>query len=91
MGEQILSQIGLFRREGVLEAKDGIVFVVVMVIDDAVDMSLIKSLLSYEGEVRVVICNAESNEDDDGVGDGSRCSSDKHPLRFYTNKKKVIQ
>jgi hypothetical protein len=51
-------------------------------------VSLIKSLLSNEGEARVVICNIVSIEDDDDdVGDGSHRRFDKLPLRFYTNER----
>ncbi len=52
-------------------------------------MSLIKSLLSNEGEARVVICNIVSieDDDDDDVGDGSHRRFDKLPLRFYTNER----
>lgn len=65
-----------------VEAKDVIVFVVV-VIEDAVDVSLIKSLLSMEGDARVVSCTIVSTEEDEGDGEGSRCWYEKLPLRFY--------
>lgn len=53
-----------------VEAKD--VTVLDVVTDDAVDVSLIKSLLSREGDARVVSCTIVSTEDDDGEGEGSR-------------------
>jgi len=53
-----------------VEAKD--VTVLVVVTDDTEDVSLIKSLLSSEGDARVVICTIVSTEDDEGDGDGSR-------------------
>ena len=53
-----------------MDDKDVTVFVVVT--DEAVDVSLIKSLLSSEGDVRVAICTIVSTEDDDeGDGEGS--------------------
>jgi hypothetical protein len=51
------------------EDKDVTVFVVDT--DEAVDVSLIKSLLSSEGDARVVICTIVSTEDDEGDGEGS--------------------
>jgi hypothetical protein len=71
--EQRCSKVVLARRdnrfEGTVEDKDVSVFVVVT--EDAADVSLIKSLLSSEGDVRaLVICMAASIDDDDGVGEG---------------------
>jgi hypothetical protein len=51
------------------EDKDVTVFFVDT--DEAVDVSLIKSLLSSEGDARVVICTIVSTEDDEGDGEGS--------------------
>lgn len=71
--EYICSKDGLVRRdigEGIVEDKDVIVFIVVT--DDAVDVSLIKSLLSSEGDARVVICTIVSTDDDEGDREGSR-------------------
>lgn len=53
-----------------VEHRDVIVFVVV-VIDEAADVSLIKSLLSIEGEVRLVMCIIVSIDDVEGVREGS--------------------
>jgi hypothetical protein len=64
-----------------VEDKDVTVFVVVT--DDAVDVSLIKSLLSSEGDARVVICTIVSTEDDEGDGEGSRRRYEKLPIRVY--------
>lgn len=52
-----------------VEPRDVTVFVVVT--DDAADVSLIKSLLSIEGEVRLVICIIVSIEDVEGERQGS--------------------
>ena len=49
-----------------VEDKDVTVFVVVT--DDDADVSLIKSLLSSEGDARVVICTIVSTDDDEGEG-----------------------
>ena len=55
-----------------VEDNDVTVFAVV-VTDDAVDVSLMKSLVSSEGDARVVICTIVSTEDDeDDGGEGSR-------------------
>lgn len=56
-----------------VEDNDVTVFAVV-VTDEAVDVSLMKSLVSSEGDARVVICTIVSTEDDDddGGGEGSR-------------------
>jgi hypothetical protein len=48
------------------------VTVLVVVTDDAVDVSLIKSLLSSDGDARFVKCTIVSTEDDEGDGEGSR-------------------
>jgi hypothetical protein len=53
-----------------VEAKD--VTVLTVVTDDAVDVSLIKSLFSAEGDARVVSCTIVSTEDDEGDRDDSR-------------------
>jgi hypothetical protein len=53
--------------------EDNDVTVFVVVTDDAADVSLMKSLLSNEGDARVVICTIVSTEDDEGDGEGSRC------------------
>ena len=63
-----------------MDDKDVTVFVVVT--DEAVDVSLIKSLLSSVGDVHVVICTIVSTEDDDeGDGEGSCRRRTKLPLR----------
>jgi hypothetical protein len=53
-----------------IEDKDVTVFVVVT--DDAVDVSLIKSLPSREGDARVVSCIIVSTEDEEGDRESSR-------------------
>ena len=69
-----------------VEDKDVTVFVVVT--DDAADVSLIKSLLSSEGDAHVVICTIVSTEDDEGDGEGSCRGCEKLPFRFYRKRKK---
>ena len=69
-----------------VEAKDVTVFVVVT--DEAVDVSLIKSLVSSEGDARVVICTIVSTEDDEDDDEGSHCWIEKVFVRFYARKSK---
>jgi hypothetical protein len=71
-----------------VEDKD--VTVLVVVTDDAADVSLIKSLLSREGDARVVICTIVSIEEDEGDREGSRHRCEKLPVRFYQKKQKKI-
>ena len=53
-------------------------------------MSLIKSLLSNDGDARVVIWTTVSTEEDEGVREGSRHRCEKLPVRFYRKKQKKI-
>ena len=52
-----------------MEDKD--VTVLLVVIEDAADVSLMKSLPSSEGEARFVICTIVSIDEDEGDGEGS--------------------
>ena len=66
------------------------VTVLAVVMEDAADVSLIKSLLSNDGDARVVICTIVSTEDDEGVREFSRDRCEKLPVRFYQKKQKKI-
>ena len=75
------SKFEFFRREYTTDGKE------VVVDDERDDVSLIKSLLSNNGDVRNGICKAASAEDNDGVGDEIGCDLENIPFEFYWKEK----
>jgi len=63
-----------------------VIVLAVVVIDDAAEVSLIKSLLSIEGDARAAICTIVSTDDDEGDREGSRRWNEKLLVRFYWKK-----